>query len=698
MNKPAIDLVTLQDGETANIVNENIEQIKSIFPEAFGEGGINFETLRQLLGDAGVIDEGEEKYGLNWHGKKKARQIALTPSTGTLLPCLEESVDWDTTKNLFVEGDNLEVLKLLQKSYAGKVRLIYIDPPYNTGKEFVYPDNYQDNLDTYLKYSGQVNEEGVKFSSNTESSGRFHTNWLSMMYPRIHLARNLLANNGVILVSIDEHEIVNLRRLMDEIFGEENFISCLIWEKGRKNDAKFFSNGHEYVVVYAKSQSHLRENKTMWREEKPGARDIWEQYLSLRKTHGKNDSSIEIDLQAWYSSLPKSHPAKKWSRYKRVDANGPWRDRDISWPGGGGARYDVLHPKTNLPCKVPESGWRYSNPEEMQRQISLGLVEFRADHTEPPFRKAHIRPIQQEFDMLEDGEVDEDSGSEGEEEFATQVRSSYFYKQSQVSVKHLRSLFGKKVFNNPKDVDEIARLVRYTTSDDPNAIVMDFFAGSGTTGDAVMRLNSEDEGARRFILVQLPEPLDSSNKEQKVSAKFCEENNIPRNIAALSRERLRRAAKQIRSQSDGKQFDTGFKFFSLASSNIKVWNPDKRDLEQTLLSHQEHLVEDRSEQDVLYELLIKRGIDLAVPIENRNISGKNIYSVGFGVLFACLDDSIVHADVESIAQGVLSWYHELSPSSDTHVFFRDSAFSDDIAKTNMAAILEQNGITHVRSL
>lgn len=200
MNKPAIDLVTLQDGESANIVGENIEQLKNIFPEVFGDGSVNFDTLRQLLGDAGVIDEGEEKYGLNWHGKKKARQIALTPSTGTLLPCPEESVDWEKTQNLFIEGDNLEVLKLLQKSYAGKIKMIYIDPPYNTGKEFIYPDRFQENLDTYLKYTGQVDNEGVKFSSNTESSGRKHTNWLNMMYPRLKLARSLLAEDGIIFV------------------------------------------------------------------------------------------------------------------------------------------------------------------------------------------------------------------------------------------------------------------------------------------------------------------------------------------------------------------------------------------------------------------------------------------------------------------------------------------------------------------
>lgn len=237
MNKPVIDQVTLQDGESANVISENIQQLRTIFPDAFSEGGVNFETLRQLLGDAGVIDEGEEKYGLNWHGKKKARQIALTPSTGTLLPCPEESVDWDKTQNIFIEGDNLEVLKLLQKSYAGKVKMIYIDPPYNTGKEFIYPDRFQDNLDTYLQYTGQVDDEGFKQSSEVETAGRKHTNWLNMMYPRLSAARNLLRDDGVIMISIDEKESLNLRMICDQIFGEENFIAqfSVVTNGGGKN-------------------------------------------------------------------------------------------------------------------------------------------------------------------------------------------------------------------------------------------------------------------------------------------------------------------------------------------------------------------------------------------------------------------------------------------------------------------------------
>ncbi|QLH50192.1 MAG: site-specific DNA-methyltransferase [Candidatus Accumulibacter cognatus] len=699
------------ESQSADLLAGNLAQLKALFPELITEGvsgpAINIDVLKALVGDQSVTDV-DEKYGLNWHGKKKARQIALTPSTGTLRPYPEESVDWDATQNLMIEGDNLEVLKLLQKSYGrdgGQVRVIYIDPPYNTGKDFVYTDNFQNNVENYQQLMGWRDVDGQRVSSlasrkNTEASGRFHTDWLNMIYPRLKLARALLTSDGVILVSIDEHEITNLRSVMDEVFGEENFLSCLTWEKGRKNDAKFFSNGHEYVLVYAKSQSYLREQKTMWREEKPGAREIWECYLELRTKHGDNDKDIEIDLQSWFSELPKNHPSKKWSRYKRVDSYGPWRDDNISWPGGGGPTYDVIHPITGQPCKVPERGWVFSTWEEMKRRIDAGIIEFRGDHTQPPLRKSHIRPIPLEVDENDrEEDFDEDNvDNEEEEELATQVRGSYFYKQSQVSVKYLRKLFGKKVFNNPKDLDEIAKLIRYTTSDDPKAVVLDFFAGSGTTGEAVMRLNSEDNGSRRFILVQLPEPLDPKDKQQKVAAKFCNDIGKPLNIAELTKERLRKSGCAIRIEKPEWNGDAGFRVFKLDTSNILAWNPKTNDLKTSLLDHLEHLESGRSSDDILYEILLKLGLDLCVPIEQREIAGKQVNSVGAGVLMACLVESIKAAEVEALALGIVAWRKEQGTVGDTTAVFRDSAFENDVAKSNLAAILEQHGIKQVRSL
>ncbi|WP_367353937.1 site-specific DNA-methyltransferase [Agrobacterium pusense] len=688
----------LNDPETksADIVSGNLSALQALFPDAFREGKIDFDVLKQLLG--GAVDDREEKYGLNWHGKRQARQIALTPSVGTLLPRPNESVDWNASQNLMIEGDNLEALKLLQKSYAGKVKLIYIDPPYNTGKDFVYPDNFRDSIKNYLELTGQVDSDGRKATSNTETSGRFHTDWLNMMLPRLKVAKTLLRRDGVILISIDNQEISNLRLLCDEIFGAENFVSCMVWEKGRKNDAKLVSNGHEYVLLYANSLGYLQELKVKWREEKPGAREIWERYLELRVLYGTDDRAIERDLQSWFSSLPKAHPSKKWSRYKRVDKNGPWRDRDISWPGGGGPRYDVPHPETKLPCKVPERGWIYSDPAEMQRQIKLGLVEFRADHLEPPFRKAHIRPIPEEDELeLDLEDVAEDVDNESEEEFANQVRGSYFYKQSQVSVKALRQLMGAKVFNNPKDFEEIARLIEYTTQNDPDAIVLDFFAGSGTTGQAVWSLNVRDGGNRRFILVQLPERLDPSKKDQKAAASYCDKLEKPRTIAELTKERLRRAGQKFKDDTSV-EGDLGFRVFKLSRSNIRAWEPISSDLEGTLLANAEHIVPGRTEQDILYELLLKLGLDLCVSIETQQIAGKSVHAIGGGALMVCLADGLTKDVVESLSAGIVAWWKDLAPAVDTRTVFKDSGFADDIAKTNMAAILNQNGILDVRSL
>lgn len=681
------------DTQSADIVSDHLDRLRELFPEAFTEGRVDFDVLRQLLGDA--IEDGDERYGLNWRGKRAARRLALTPSTGTLRPAPEESVDWDTTQNLMIEGDNLEVLKLLQKSYAGKVKLIYIDPPYNTGKDFVYPDDFQDSIRNYLDITGQIGEGG-RLTSNTETSGRFHTTWLNMMYPRLLAGRDLLREDGLFLASIDDMEVANLRQLCDEVFGSSNFVASMVWEKGRKNDAKLLSVGHEYLLIYARSLSTLRERKTVWREEKPGAREIWNQYIELREEHGADDQAIETGLTSWFAELPAKHPAKKWSRYRRVDANGPWRDRDISWPGGGGPRYDVIHPRTGEPCVVPEAGWRFASPQEMERQIKSGLIVFREDHNAPPFRKAHLRPV-----PLED-EPDDASGFDPDEEhsedLAAQVRGTYFYKQSQVAVKYLRDLMGAKIFDNPKDHVELARLFDYVTAQDPEAIVVDFFAGSGSSAHAVADLNASDNGTRRYILVQLPEPIDPDKAPQRATAKYLAEAGLPLNLAALTKERLRRATARIREEHPEYLGDLGFRVFKLDSSNIREWDPQPKDLDASLDAAIQNLKADRAEEDILYELLLKRGIELTVPIEARDISGRTVHSIGAGTLFACLSERIERVDAEPIALGIVAWRDELSPAGDIRVVFRDSAFVDDVAKTNLAEILRQHGLADVKSI
>ncbi|EGG93030.1 Type III restriction-modification system methylation subunit [gamma proteobacterium IMCC1989] len=619
--------VELEDGQSADIVSDNISKMKELFPDAFSEGGVNFDTLRQLLGDASVLDEGEEKYGLSWHGKKKARQIALTPSTGTLLPCPDESVDWDTTKNLFIEGDNLEVLKLLQKSYANKVKMIYIDPPYNTGKEFIYPDCFQENLDTYLKYTGQVDEEGMKFSSNTESTGRMHSNWLSMMYSRLKIARGLLKNDGILFVSIDDNEIANLTSICHDIFGEDHFLGCFVWKRRQNADSRNYSNvspDHEYILAYAKT----------------------------------------LDAQLKGKSIDTS-------KYKNPDNDprGDWASIDLSGLATSDQRpnlhYDIVDPETgNSYPPNPNRGWSKSK-DRVQKMIEEGQILFPAKPTGRPREKKFIADLQSSVTGVSTWLSSDISG------FTTN------------GTREVSSLFGAKVFDFPKPVQLIKFFVDQLTSKDD--IVMDFFAGSATTAQAVMEASAEDSNNRRFLCIQLPEPVGEKTEAFKQGFKT---------ITELALERVKLAAKKI----DNDDVDTGVKLLKLAGSSIQVWNPDRTDIEESLLSHEEHLVEGRTEQDVLYELLLKRGVDLTAPIETREMAGKNIYSIGYGVLFACLDESITKEQVEDIAQAIITWYGELAPSSDTHVFFRDSAFRDDVSKTNMAAILEQNGITHVRSL
>ncbi len=680
-----------------DFTDENIARIAELFPncvtESRDESGalkraIDFDQLKQELSGS-IVDGPTERYQLSWPGKREALLTANAPIAKTLRPCREESVDFDTTRNLFIEGDNLDALKLLQETYLGKVKVIYIDPPYNTGKDFIYEDDFAEDKDAYFERSMQVDEKGNRLVVNTETNGRFHSDWLSMIYSRLRLARNLLADDGVILISIDDNEVDNAIKVCGEILGELNHVATLVWEKGRKNDAKLFSVGHEYVLIFAKSLDSIRSRNTVWREEKPGAREIWNKYLELRESKGDNDQLIEEELSNWFSSLAKAHPSKKWSRYKRVDSNGPWRDRDISWPGGGGPRYDVLHPVTGLPCVVPERGWIYASSAEMQRQIKNGLVEFRDDHTKPPFRKAHIRPIPAEIEaevLVEDGEDVEES-----EELATQVRASYFYKQSQVAVKYLRRILGPKVFNNPKDHFELARLVQYVTADDREAVILDFFAGSGSTGHAVFEVNQMDEGRRRVILVQIPEPLDIDNKADKFAAQFCDQLGKPRNIAEITKERIRRAGKKIKDEAGllKNNLDIGFRVLQIDSSNMKdvYYLPDE-EAQANLLDQIGSLKEDRSSEDLLFQVLLDWGVDLALRITREQIQGKEVFLVDQNALAACFDVGLNEDFVK-----------ELAKRKPLRAVFRDAGFASDDMKINVEQIFKlMSPATEVRSI
>ncbi len=668
-----MDALKQEDGQSLNFIEENIEALKAIFPDAFSEDGLNFETLRQLLGDQ--IADGEEKYGLTWHGKKKARQIALTPSTGTLRPCPEESVDWGKTRNLFIEGDNLEVLKLLQKSYAGEVKVIYIDPPYNKDKDFVYPDKFQDNLDTYLKYTGQVDDKGIKFSSNTEAGGRKHTNWANMMYPRLKLGKNLLKKEGAIFISIDDSEVGILKAMCNEIFGEENFVAQIVWQKSKKGDSKLIASVHEYILCYAKDKSACID-AGIWRNRKEGVDEVLHQYATICNAHYPDHEKIREKMMAWYRGLKKEDPRKAHKHYNWSDERGLYFAADFAGPDDGRAsrpRHDIYHPTTGKSCKKPSTGWRWDEDKtKWALEQDPPRIHFGPDETTIPNRKSYLK------------------------ETAFEPYPSHFYQDGRSATLQVEKLLEPGVFTFPKNTQVLGKLINLLATE--NDVIVDFFAGSGSTAHACMLQNVEEDTNLRYVLVQLPEHLDAAKNEQKAAFEFCRKNGFPENIAEVAKERIRRAAKEIEKETPSYDGDLGFKVFKLDSSNIRAWNPDWGDLEKSLLDHAEHLIEGRSEQDVLYELLLKRGVDLSVPIEQKEIAGKSVYSIGFGVLFACLDTDIDKDEIETLAQGITAWHKELEPASDTQVVFRDSAFADDIAKTNMTAILEQSGISHVRSL
>ena len=646
--------LTANDPETKSpdLAAANLAALRALFPELVTEGpdgvAVNLDVLKQLVGDQTVTDA-DEKYGLNWHGKRRARQLALTPSTGTLRPCPEDSVDWDTTQNLMIEGDNLEVLKLLQKSYAGKVKLIYIDPPYNTGKDFVYPDNFHDNIKNYLELTGQTGEGGKKLSSNTEASGRFHTDWLNMMYPRLKLARNLLKSDGILCVSIDNSELKNASVVLDEIFGGECFLGCVVRATGTTTgqDSGGLGQSFDYVLCYAR----------------------------------------DPDTQIY--GLPLDEEDEK--RFQDEDAKGKYSILQLRKTGNADRRED--RPSMFYPVKAPdgtnvlpigpggyESRWRFG-PDKYQESVEFDLIVWKQVDRDgrsawQPYVKFYLEGRTKRPSPLWD-DIDGN-------------------KKATIEVK---ALLGDKVFSNPKPTALARRLMQIAFGEENRVgIVMDFFAGSGTTGHAVMAQNAAGDSNHRYVLIQLPEKLDSDNGEQQIAYNLCDKLKKPRTIAELTKERLRRAGKKIREENPRFAGDLGFRVFKLASSNIRAWEPDREKLAETLEASIEHLKTDRTEQDILFELLLKLGLDLCVPIETKKIAKHEVHSIGAGTLLACLSEKIPQSTVEPLALGLVAWHKALKPAGETTVVFRDSAFADDVAKTNLAAILNQHGLDTVRSL
>ena len=684
----------------------NIERLKEIFPECVTDGKVNFDALRTILGDD--VETSGEKYSFNWVGKSDAMKIALMPSTGTLRPCKGKSKDWDKTENLYIEGDNLEVLKTLEKTYHNQIKMIYIDPPYNTGKDFVYHDDFHDNVSNYLENSDQA------FRTNPETAGRFHTDWLNMMYPRLKIARELLKDEGIIFISIDDNEVCNLRKICDEIFDSQNFVAQIIIEGTPKNDPKIISTAHEYCLVYVKDYERAKDLD--WGIHNP----LYGKLLKIVK-EASTFADAEKKVKEFYRS--ENLMNENISKYSNVDKKGLYRIGPIDDPQGGGARDVRFNPFTNQELKTPNNGWRCSL-ETWNEWIANDEILFPEDNNKLCSRKVYIN--ENKLDLLR----------------------AYFKIQIRKDTDMLKELFGDKVFSFPKPVELIKTFIDASTRGDE--IVLDFFSGSATTADAVMRLNAErakrgKESQVRYILVQLPEDLNenlrcaSGNREKKVcqnAVDFCEANNLPLNITSIGEERIRRAGAKIKealkenglaismlasgvkstkeikndegetvaqlsmtglfdtpenveevNEEMANNLDVGFKVFKLDSTNIKPWDATVKYDETTLYDLQDSVVkEDRSNLDIAYEVMLKYGI-FNMPLEEKEVNGKTVYSVGEGYMIISLNDEITTADVAAIAA--------LNPKA---VVFKESGFVNDNAKMNADCTFKRLGIDNVKCI
>ena len=611
-------------GQSMDIVADNIAKLKELFPEILTENKINFDTLKALLGEEIEVDD--ERYSFNWHGKAQARRLAQSPSTGTLRPCQEESVDWDSTKNLFIEGDNLEVLKLLQKSYHKRVKMIYIDPPYNTGTDFVYPDNFSDNIQNYLEITGQV-ESGRKIGTNAETSGRYHTDWLNMMYPRLKLAKNLLSDDGVIFISIDDNEVRNLRIICDEIFGEQNFVGSFLWKKKGTTtnvEGAKISSLTEYVITYGKN-SH----------------------------DGLNYRTV----------------AKETREYLFLDGEGKYRKTVIEKKNVGA--YERKTMQFEIIGKHQRDGKRWQLGEATARVLE-----------------------QKNRFILEDGTVKlKIYDFEDKDTTSANPNTLFEHGSTDSAASDLAELLDEpELFSNPKPKELLGKLLELSTNSDSDNVVLDFFAGSGTTGQSVMWQQLKDSVKRKFILVQLPEPLDLNSKEQKIPAEFCKKRNLPLNLSEITKERIRSAANKIKIENPDCQVDLGFKVFKLDSSNLKPWDTGFDSLAQDLTDAIDIVKADRKPVDVLFEILLKYGLDLTLPSDTHTIAGKMVFEVGAGALIVCLDDGVT----EAVAEGIGKLKEQLEPEM-MRVVFKDSSFASDAAKVNAVQVLKQYGIDDVRA-
>ena len=606
------------DGMSMNIERTEMEKLKAVFPQCFAEGKLDIDKLLSLCGE--YIDNDFEKYKFEWKGKIESLKLAQKRSTGTLRPCKAESVNFDETKNLYIEGDNLEVLKLLQTAYYNKIKMIYIDPPYNTGNDFVYEDDFADPMARYKEVTQQTTK------SNAETMGRYHTNWLNMMYPRLRLAYNLLAEDGVIFISIDDNEITNLRKLCDEIFGEENFVAEFIW-KSRQNKDNRNTTGvsidHEYILCYSKSNS-IRALK--------GAERKTEQY-----TNPDNDP------------------------------RGPWASANMAGLLPENLRpnchYDLINPKTGINYGKPEMGWRYD-----KHTMSKLIEEDRIIWPDSPSGRPRKKSFLSEISVVLPG-------------YSSLVGVDLY---TRTATKEVQDLFNGKFFDYPKPVDLVKDFIQQTTTDDD--IILDFFSGSATTAHATMKLNAEDGACRRFICVQLPELCDTNSEAHKAGFN---------NICEIGKERIRLSGKKILEENtqmelgdeEKSPLDVGFKVFKLDTSNLKIWDGTPIQDKQIDLFYErlnamiDTVKDDRTDMDVVYEVMLKMGIPLDVEVQYMEINDKIAYIVGDFILMICLADKITAEDIEAMAQ--------YAPAK---IICAEAGFADDSALSNAHYILKDRAI------
>ncbi len=652
-----MEKIQKQELTSMNITEAQLIKLKELFPEAFTEGNkVDWDKLRLTLGEN--IDTGKERYGMNWPGKADCFKTIQQPSIATLVPEREESIDFDKTENLFIEGDNLEVLKLLQKSYLGKVKMIYIDPPYNTGNDFIYPDNYTENLQTYLEYTGQVDSEGRKFGTNTDTDGRFHSKWMNMMFPRLFLAKNLLQENGVIFISIDDNEISNLKSLCNEIFGEENFLGqFVINTTPNARDYGHIGKMHEYCLFYAKNAYEAETNLIEDKE----------------KTFKYKDSIGEYNIHPLYNSNVAftniNRPNLYYPFYVNLDNEIEESFFEIGLKPF--ANSIEVYPPKSLKDNV-QFVWRWGR-EKAASEVNKEIIGYKT--TDGKFRIVQkmrtsakvIRSL-----LLEKGYTSRRGTAEAE------------------------ALFNKKIFSFPKPLELIKSFVIAGSSD--NDIILDFFAGGCSSAQAVLEINEEFNTQRKFVCVQLPEPTDETGGAYKAGYKNIADigkDRIRKAISKIQKERTKKTTKEKESlfgETLIKESDLGFKVFKLQTSNFKVWDAnitkEPKAIQAALDLHIDHISKEAKQEAILFELLLKSGFPLTTQIEKLTLEGKIVYSIAEGELLICLEKELTHEVIKAMAE-----------KQPTRVICLDEGFqNNDQLKTNAVQIMKSKGVLNFRTV